>query len=314
MKTIMDTFEPFIKDITHIQQQYQTSNDINKLQADLYSFTDKYKAFHGIGDYMINLGEQYIDNGNYEAGILFIKTANERVSYIYNDVTLYLRMAEYYFINQETEKGTDYLIRLCTETTSNYEESIEFRELTAVWDKYKHLVEGKVPASIPINNVPKPLPPEKCSMSITDIFALPDEDILTELSTHLAELSSNGEYLNYLNKWEKIVFYADELCMEVNSGGFNSYLYYHGKHFEKARQAFETICATQMLSLTDTIINKFPRKKVPKSMNAIQNAMDTMEEKGVDFETEDTFYYETAEKELLEKLLSYVLQNKEHFR
>ena len=69
-----------------------------------------------------------------------------------------------------------------------------------------------------------------------------------------------------------------------------------------------------MLRLMENIKNKFPRKKIPKTIERIQNAMAAMEEKGVNFEDEDTIYYETAEKELLERLLSYVLQNEEHFR
>lgn len=65
-----------------------------------------------------------------------------------DDVTYYLRNAQYYIEMGDLELGKSYLVKLCCETVDNYEESIGFRELTHVWDKYRHLVEGKVPASI----------------------------------------------------------------------------------------------------------------------------------------------------------------------
>ena len=149
---------------------------------------------------------------------------------------------------------------------------------------------------------------------VHDILALPDEDILNELSGHLQELSSNGEVLQALNKWERTAFYVDELCMEVNSGGFEGYLYYHGTHFEKAYKALVQMGAGQMTALLDRVREKFPRKRIPKTLDAIQNTMDRMEEKGVDFEDEDDCYYGGTERELLERLTDYVRENARHFR
>lgn len=39
-----------------------------------------------------------------------------------------------------------------------------------------------------------------------------------------------------------------------------------------------------------------------------------MEEDGIDFDDEDEIYYSSAEKELLEQLSTYVLENRKHFR
>lgn len=227
-------------------------------------------------------------------------------------VSRWLLTAQYHIENGEEALGVEYLIKLCTETVDNYEEAIGFRELTPVWEKYKHMVAGKVPPSLAFHTV-KALPPEKCAMQIGEILAS-GEDLLENLSAHLGELSGGGECLNCLNQWERTAFYADELCMEVNSGGFGGYLYYHGQNFEEAKQALQTIGAQETLALLERIQGKFPRKKIPKDLDRIQDVLDKLEDKDVDFEAEDECYYESAEKELLQKLREFATKNGGRFR
>lgn len=229
-----------------------------------------------------------------------------------NKTGRYLMLAQECFQCGDMELGKAYLVALCR-ATDNYEESIAFNGLTEVWQKYRHLVDGLVPLSVSVHD-PDPLSPEACSMAIGDILNGTRENLLTDLSAHLGELSGNGSALGNLNKWERIFYYADEMCMEVNSGGFDGYLYYYGIHFAKACQAFAEIGAGQMINLTERIQNKFPRGRVPKSEEAIQNAMDKLADRGVDFEDEDELYYTSAEKELLGRLSAFVLDNRKHFR
>ncbi len=304
----------FIKDISDIKQRYTDTQKLSVLQKDLYTFSKKYCKVYAVSDYLLNIGEEHIANGDYEAGISYIKAVDKHFKYVGNETTLYLRMAEHYIENEDISKGSKYLVKLCTDTVDNYEESIAFNELTHVWNKYKHLVIGKVPKSISINSSATPLPPEECTASINDIFSLEQDNILSELFSHLMELCGNGEYMNNLNQWESVVFYTLELCTEVNSGGFDSYLYYYVNHFQKAIDALKAIDAQTMISLTEDIVNKFPCKKLPKSTDSIQNALDTMGERGIDFETEDDIFYETGEKELLNRLLLYAVENREYFR
>lgn len=306
--------DKFLKEIEKIQEQYKTDKNLKKFKNSLTVIALKYKNYFGLGDCLINLAEEeYYQKGDYLAGLTIIKVVHKHFKNIADEVTIYLRMAEYYIESGETEKGIEYLIKLCTETVSNYEESIGFRELTSVWEKYKHLVEGKVPPSV-VCNSGNPIPPEKCTMQIADILNLADDKLLNELSAHLTEMSANGEILSCLNKWEKLVFYINELCEEVNSGGFSNYLYYYGNHFEKVKTALETIGATKVVELLSEIEEKFPRKKIPKSIDSIQNNLDKMEEKGIDFETEDEKYYSETEMELSEQLVIYVKENAKHFR
>lgn len=303
----------FIKSITEIKNEYQEENSVEGLAKNLLILAKEYHNCMGIGDYLLTLGEEYISNNDYLAGITFIKIVDEYYSFVANTTLLNLRMAEYHIENNEIDIGIEYLFKLCS-TVSNYEESIEFNELTAVWEKYKHLVKDKVPASVAINSFNAPLKPEECSVMIDKIFSLPKSEIINELSIHINELSANGSELNHLNKTEKVFFYIDELCAEVNSGGFESYLYYNGNHYQNVINSLETIKAVEMLSLMKTIQSKFPKSKIPKSLNSIQNVMDSLEEKGIDFEIEDSQFYETQEKTLIALLLGYVLENKNHFR
>ncbi len=231
---------------------------------------------------------------------------------ITNTTAHFMRLAEDYSAQGKTELAKACLILLC-EKCSNYEESLEWNGLTASWLKHRHLVEGLVPPSVHLNTI-QILPPRECTLPITDIFALPDAELLSALSDHLGELSANGAILNQLNKWEQIAYYADELCAEVNSGGFDSYLYYHGTHFEKAYKAMEVMSATGVLAILDSVRAKFPKNRIPKTVDALQNTMDTMQEQGMDFEAEDERFYSTGEKELLERLLSFVTENKKRFR
>ena len=305
--------DDFIKSITEIKKKYQKENSVEKLANDLLILAKEYHNCMGIGDYLLALGEDYISNNDYLAGITFIKIVDKYYGFVANTTLLNLRMAEYHIENNEVETGTEYLLKLCSDV-SNYEESIEFNELTAVWEKFKYLVKDKVPASVAFNSRATPLKPEDCSMKIDEIFSSPHSELLDLLSTHLGELSANGHSIDRLNEVEKVVFYIDELCMEVNSGGFEGYLYYNGNHFQNVIDSLEIIKAVEMLLLIKTIQSKFPKNKIPKSLNSIQNAMDSLEEKGIDFEIEDSQFYETQEKTLLALLLDYVLKNKKHFR
>ena len=229
-----------------------------------------------------------------------------------NQVIFRLRMAQYHMEMGEEEAARESPLALCREIR-NYEEAIEINGLTALWEKYRHLVQGLVEPSIRVitNRIKTP---GECDLQIADILALPDEDILTELSNHLQELSGDGDMIQGLNKWERTAYYVDELCMEVNSGGFEGYLYYHGTHLDKAYKALEQMGAAEMTALLDRVRAKFPRNRIPKAADSIQNTMNRMEEKGVDFEAEDDCYYGGAERELLAKLTAYVRENGKHFR
>lgn len=296
-----------------LRRKHRISGDTNQLTERLKAFVRDHGKEPGVGNLLVNTGEEYMEYGDRAAAFAFLSAA-EGCEETGNLTLLYLRMAQFAIESGDTETGIGYLTRLCTETVSNYEESIAFNGLTPVWESYRHLVDGKVPPSVPFCTGPAPMPPEQCSCQIGDILALPEEDLLSALSEHLGELSAGGTQTNCLNKWEKTVFYADELCMEVNSGGFEGYLYSCGLHFEKAAQGFTAMGAAEMLALMGAVREKFPKGKIPKSESALHSRLDAMTDDGIDFEAEDARYYESAEKELLQKLLRYVTENKAHFR
>lgn len=231
---------------------------------------------------------------------------------IANTTAHFMKLAENYIAEENFTAARACLLLLC-EKCDNYEESIEWNGLSEQWQNYRYLVADMVPPSVTIMPT-KPRSPAECTLRITDILSLPDEEILSALSDHLGELSGNGDALNALNKWERTIYYVDELCVEVNSGGFDSYLYYRGTHFEKAYAALKDIAALRTLPILDDVRNKFPKKRIPRNVEALQNVMDILEEKDIDFESEDEHFYSVEEKELLKCLLSYVKENMQHLR
>ena len=309
-------FEDYKYTIAHILRQYDSQKDTTELSIALDKLVHTYGIFAGIADHLIHIGESYIENGDQAAGFIFLQTVSSKIPLciVMNKVTLFLRMADYHFQNCEEDLGIEYLTKLCTQTVDNYEESIEINGLTEVWQKYMHYIAGKVPASICINNTPSPLDPKESQRNIQRIFALPKEEILSELSAHLQQQSIGGEYLNGLNKWELTFFYIDELCMEVNSGGFGHYLYYYGHHFEKCYHALEAIQSKEAITLLDQIKAKFPKQKISRSIDRLQSILDDMEENGIDFEKEDEMYYDLIERQIMDKLLDFVLQNQQRFK
>ena len=301
-------------EIGSIRDNYTKNKSIESFKDELLSFIKEYGSYYGVGDLLLSMGEAFMDMENKDAGTTVFKEIYKSGSIINNKTRLYLRLAEYYIESGNIDEGTRFLMLLCTKTVDNYEESIATNKLTDLWFKYKPLVEGKIPRSVSINDSATPVPPDKCQKQIGEIFESAEEDILSELSVHLNEMSAMGECINYLNKWEKTVYFANELCERVNSGGFEEYLSYNGTHFEKAYTALSDIGVKDLLALMDKVRSKFPKNKIPKSESAIQNTLDKMEEKDINFESEDSVFYEKGEKELIQKLLDFVLENQKHFR
>lgn len=313
-------YDDFRSEYEQLKQQYFNSKSTQDLVAGIRRLAG-IQDYHPFARFLFFLGNSYMESGDFEAGIACMKSTVACFSYMDYYGVFYLRMAQYHIESGNTKAGINYLVWLCTEV-ANFENQLAMYNLTEIWEKYKPLVADKVTASgaskeqKPVAGIPIPQPkhPSECSQAIAQILSLPEADLLSALSSHLGEMTANGADLNCLNKWERNFYYADEMCMEVNSGGFEGYLYYHGTHLTKARKVFEQIGADQMIHLIVQIQNKFPNCCIPKSEDTIQNAMDRLEDKGIDFDDEDKIYYSSAEKELLKQLLIYVKENEKHFR
>ena len=320
LKQRLIDYENFCCEYEQLKDQYSISKSTENLTIGIHHLSEN-PNYHQFNHFLIFLGDEYMESGDFEAGATCLKSVAAHFQCIYHYAIIYLRMAQYHIEKGEMEIGIRYLIQLCTEV-KDYRSQITLNELTEVWERYKHLLIDRIPEldvteklePLTIVQALQPLTPDKCSQNIEHILCMPKSDLLSALSEHIGEMTANGAYLNYLNKWERDFYYADEVCMEVNSGGFEGYLYYHGIHFSKACQAFGRIGAERMLQLMNRIQCKFPRNCVPKAENAIQNAMDRMDEDGIDFNDEDEIYYSSAEKELLDRLLIYVKENEKHFR
>ncbi len=313
MENIQNLLYTFIERLTTTEKEYKKSKDISQLKTQLASLANDYREYFGIGDLFVAHGAQFVDNGDYEAGIVFMTTAHTAFSQIANTTTLYLRLAENEFMSGNVEQGKEYLIRFCT-AKDNYEESAKINGLTDVWEKYRHYVQNDVPASMSFNANQNLLSPESCSMNINDILKLPKDDLLPAISEHLNELCGNGNFLNVLTASERTVYLIDQLITDVNSDGIEHYLTYNGLNFAQTQAAFREIADTEALVLMEKIQRKFPRSKVPTKDSSLQAVLEKMENKGIDFEQEEEFYYQHVENPTLELLYNYILENADDFR
>mgnify|MGYP003542097498 FL=1 len=71
---------------------------------------------------------------------------------VVNTTAHFMSLAEKYMTDGNIEAAKACLILLC-ENCDNYEESIEFNELTEQWQKYRYLVKGLVQPSLKFNSV-----------------------------------------------------------------------------------------------------------------------------------------------------------------
>ena len=149
-----------------------------KTQKDVARFIKKYKSVEYLPMIMMNYADELRNKGKCDiANLIYLEVfENKHLKYIYDEVTLYLRLGEYYINNGEIEKGKSYLISLCDEV-DNYEEAIEFRELTADWQKLKPYVVDEIKPSL-------------VTMNDTDEDEFVPDDELLEL--FLEEMASGG--------------------------------------------------------------------------------------------------------------------------
>lgn len=64
------------------------------------------------------------------------------------------------------------------------------------------------------------------------------------------------------------------------------------------------------IALIESIEQKFPRSRIPSNEEKRQDTLDWLEEKGIDFESEDTWFYENTEEDLEHLLIDYIKENR----
>lgn len=134
--------------IIDVDNLIEQMNDF-KSQKDVAKFIKKYKSVEYLPMIMMNYADELRIQNKYDTAILIYleMIENKHLKFIYDEVTLWFRLGEYYINNGDVEKGKSYLINLCDEV-ENYEESLEFRELTADWQKLKPYVVDDIKPSV----------------------------------------------------------------------------------------------------------------------------------------------------------------------
>lgn len=258
-------------------------------------------------------GNLLMEEKEYERGNILLELALTRAvkgEYM-NEITLFLRLAEYQYIMGHEEKGTEYLIRLCEGETSNYVEAIHFRGLDETWNRYRHYVDGKVRESQAVVSSYRKEPSE-CSTPISEIIQMKDmNELLTALSIHVNEICGDGEYLNCLNQWERNFFYVDQLWSCVNGDGMDAYLCNEGQNFERVRKTAEKLEIQELVILLNKVEERFPKNRVPKNPDRIAGIID---ERKLDFEDLDDLFYDRFDSIIADALYGYFERNKKKFR
>ncbi|MCI9474858.1 MAG: DMP19 family protein [Emergencia sp.] len=299
------------KELEKLKMKYEKDFDLWSYEKGLHVVAHKYHENFSISTLFSNTGEELFREGKKEEGMAFIKAAMKDFDDISDEITLYLLAGQYYIEHGEIQEGKEYLLKLCTETAENYEEAIASRGLTDVWEAYCYLVEEQIEMSEKPNQ-PKPI--EQCTMLIGDILKLPEDKMIIALSEHLDERTRYGDNLSHLNQWERNIYDVITLSGEVNSGGFDFYLTHHCQRFNQVRKALLAMGAVSMVQLLDDVQEKFPTQKIPSSMRQIEDVLEEMTMRGIDFEKEDMRYYDAEEENLMEKLYLYIETNRKKLR
>ena len=120
-----------------------------KSQKDVADFIKKYRSVEYLPEILMNYAEELLSKNERDTAYLiyFEINENKHLEYVYDDITLWFRLGQYYINNDEIENGKEYLIKICDEV-ENYEESLGFRELTAEWEKLKPYVVDEIKPSL----------------------------------------------------------------------------------------------------------------------------------------------------------------------
>lgn len=309
-----ELYEAFSIKFDEIKRRYIDKKDVKETRKELQKLASDYsKCYHAWCDFL-EYGCDIFDKGETEQGFKILQIGLNSFENAHADTGIHLRFVQYYMENENPEKAEEYLLKICLEI-SNYDESIEWSGVSAIWEKYRYLVEGKIPPPLSaMSSVIKS--PDECTKDIKEILELPKDDLLADLSEHLSEMSGGGEEIVYLNKWEKAYFDVDAILMEVGSGGVDSWLHMCGHRFEQTKKALQTIRAEKGYRFIEEIEKRFPKGKVPKSYERLEKILDKMIDNDEDFEEEENRYYwdEDVEAELVDCLYQFVMDNKKRFR
>lgn len=290
-----DALETFLKDFSNAKNSYKQNGDATALLHTIQDIALHYKDYFGIGDLILSYAEELIVKGDRSTGYAIVQILNRAGSIIANLTLFYIRLAEIEFDSGNTEAGKQYLITLC-QKIDNIEESIKLNDLSEVWEEYKHFVADE----ISMVSQDAPCSPEDCSMAIADIIKLPQDEFLSALSKHLAELSGNGARLDLLSEQERNIYLIDEFVSTLNADGLENYFSYCEDHFPLLFDAFSAVGCVEAVDLWRIIENKLLQLHIS--------------EQNFDFDKEEHIYYTKVEKKLLRNMYSYVRENAKDFR
>lgn len=303
------------------KQLYLQDGDLASYKQSLQTLAIEHSHIESLSSFYSECAEEFSDSGNLDAEFTVYQVMEKYCKY-YDELTLKLKVANYYFEKGNERKGKKCLDNLIFYLPKDYEDAFERRGLTEIWNKYRHYLDGKIPPSVSNNHfsdgskktfLRKQI--TKCSKSIDEIFALPEDKMLLELSKHLYELSDRGEDVSLLNKWERIFYDVDNLLTDIGSDGIPHFLTSNGHRFEQTKKALQAVGAEKGLQLMEIIAGYFPKGKVPKSDEKREDIVNDIMDDEESFDAVEEFYFEqNVECELVDAEYEFAIANKKKFR
>lgn len=303
------------------KKQYIQDGELDSYKQLLQTLAVEHSHIESLSSFYSQCAEDFAACGDLDAEFTVYQVMEKYCRY-YDELTLKLRVAHYHFEKGNERKGKKCLDNLTFYLPKDYEDAFASRGLTDLWNKYSHYLDGKIPLSVSNNRctdgnkktfLAKKV--AKCSKPIDEIFELPEDKLLLELSQHLYEMSDRGEDVSFLNKWERTFFDVDNLLTDIGSDGIPHYLTSNGHRFEQTKKALQTVGAEKALQLMDMIAAYFPKGKVPKSDEKREDIVNDIMDDEESFDVAEEFYNEqNIECELVDAAYQFVLANKKKFR
>jgi len=311
-------FDAFYAAFGDVKARYLSTKNLPEFEEKLREIAREYFDIDTINLIYFECAQTLSEMHDDDAEIMIYRIMEQELKYYsINEMDMYLKSAHYYFTRGDEVQGREWLFKLCREDClpTNYEEAMEWRKLTELWDKYGHYLDGKIPPSVPSFQKAAAIAPEDCTLQITDIFAQKEDDLLLNLSNHLYEMSGQGDSMNYLNKWERVFFDVDNMVTDIGSDGIPHFLTSHGHRFTQTRRALEIVGAEKALQLIDMIAAYFPKGKVPKSDEKREMIVNDIMDSEESFDAAEAFYEnQNIECELVDAEYRFALANKNKFR
>ena len=134
MEEYKRSYEKFEDEFEKIKQVYEDTKDEKLARAALQKLASEHRSHYGVCLMFLEYGKEIFDMGEIEYGCKILQIGMNTFKDAPKDTGIYLRFVQYNMEHNQEDKAEKYLLEICNEI-SNYDESIEWSGMSAVWEK-----------------------------------------------------------------------------------------------------------------------------------------------------------------------------------